>query len=190
MSSPPTAVGSTAHTGESMAAYLNAYADRTVAHPVAVRIGRKTYHGAEYRQTRDHSPGSRAYADAVAFSLPLTYEVHAIQLAGELPASYVNGNARAGYVDADGLTWSVSCWWSPTMYGPDGVLKGGAVAHVREPDGSTRPWTIDDVRAYHYADGAVPTFDLMPYAPTNRYGEPYSVAPMKIEITREVAPPS
>lgn len=51
--------------------------ERTSAAPVLVTIGRTTYAGAEYRQTRDHDPGTRAYRDGER-----TYVLHAIYLLG------------------------------------------------------------------------------------------------------------
>jgi hypothetical protein len=97
------------HTSEAVSEYLNGL-DRTTARPITVKIGRSTYVGAEYRQTRDHTPGTRAHADAVASGSPLTYELHALYLLGKLPPSHVNGSARA-YVDSIDTRWFLSGWY-------------------------------------------------------------------------------
>jgi hypothetical protein len=148
--------------GADLAAYLSAR-DRCEASPVRVTIAGRIYDGARFSQVREHP----------------TYVHSGIRLIGDLPASYLNGNARAGYVEADGSRWYVG-GWSPSRE------TFQSVAHVREADGSTRPQTWDDVKAYHYAGGVVPTFDLYRGTPTNRYGEPYASRPMAITIVGNV----
>lgn len=90
-----------------VAAYL-ATLPRTSASPVLVTIGRTTYAGATFDQVRDHSPGTRAYADGAR-----EYVHSGIYLLGELPPSRLNGSARA-YVDSadDDARWFVGSWWS------------------------------------------------------------------------------
>lgn len=130
-------------TAQDVAEYVSSLRnDRTVAVPVSVKIGRTTYIGAEYRETRDHHIGTRAYREALATGGPMTYELHALYLLGDLPASYVNRHARV-YEDAsdDGTRWHVGSWFNPASF--------VSVSHVREADGSTRPTTLADVAHYH-----------------------------------------
>jgi hypothetical protein len=158
--------------------------ERTSAAPVLVTIGRTTYAGAEYRQTRDHDPSTRAYRDGER-----TYVLHAIYLLGELPSSYRHGHARA-YIDADtdaesGARWYVGGWWRPEDF--------QSRAYVREADGSTRPQTIEDVQSYH-PFGANWSLhpDTFGVTRTGAYGQPVidRVRPMSIERVPTFAPSS
>lgn len=88
-------------TPSAVADMLNAL-PRTTAQPVRVTIGRTVYVGAIYAQQRDHTPGTRAYADGGR-----TYYVGGLYLLGDLPPSYVHRHARA-YIDADGARWFVA----------------------------------------------------------------------------------
>lgn len=141
-----------------LAAYLNSL-PRTIARPVVVKIGRVTYEGASFNQTRDHHPGTRAYDDAIKAGASLTYAHRGFKLLGQLPASY----GRASYVQemtgsvralAESVRYYIGGWWNttPETFEPR--------AYMRESDGSTRPQTFADVAEYHYADGTVPYFNL------------------------------
>lgn len=141
-----------------LAAYLNSL-PRTIAYPVIVTIGKVTYEGAHFSQTRDHHPGTRAFRDAELGERPMTYAHSGLRLLGELPTSY----GRATYVQemtgsvralAESVRYYIGGWWNETAetFRP--------IAHIREADGSTRPQTFADVAQYHYADGSVPYFDL------------------------------
>lgn len=101
----------TAHTSQDVADWLNGL-DRTGAVPVLATIGRTTYVGASYVQTRDISPGCRAYRDGER-----TYRQSGYYLLGRLPASYVRKSSTlydvgsvmgtfyvAGYFGQDGAT--------------------------------------------------------------------------------------
>ncbi len=96
-------------TSQTVSDWLNAH-DRTSAGPVRVTIGRTTYVGAFYAQTRDISPGCRAYADGER-----TYRQSGYYLLGALPASYRRKRATVYADPADDRPCYVVGW-----FGQDG----------------------------------------------------------------------
>jgi hypothetical protein len=96
------------YTAQDVADFLNAR-DRTSASPVTVRIGRTTYVGASYSQTRDVDPGCRAYEDGER-----TYVQSGYYLLGALPASWLRRKSTL-YVTSDDSGWFVGGW-----FGQDG----------------------------------------------------------------------
>lgn len=95
--------GETAEAAGMVARYLSGRA-RTIAHPVTVTIGRTTYCGAYFSQTRDVHPGCRAYAEGER-----TYVHSGLYCLGQLPASY-RRSSRVAYVFSD-LRWFVAGWF-------------------------------------------------------------------------------
>lgn len=88
-----------------VADFLNAR-DRTSAVPVTVRIGRTTYVEASYGQTRDVTPGCRAYEDGQR-----TYVQGGYYLLGALPASFLRKRSTVYSASSVMGAFYVACWF-------------------------------------------------------------------------------
>lgn len=97
------------YTAQDVADFLNS-GDRTNAVPVTVRIGRTTYVGASYVQTRDVSPGCRAYEEGQR-----TYVQGGYYLLGALPASFLRKRSTVYSASSVMGAFYVACW-----FGQDG----------------------------------------------------------------------
>src|SRR5262245_4774780 len=81
---------------------------KTTALPVEVTIGRTTYSGAFYAQTREHIPGSRAYLQGER-----EYTHSALYLLGDVPASYRRGRVAYVFEDDGVRRWYVAGYFPP-----------------------------------------------------------------------------
>lgn len=84
--------------------------------PVRVTIGKSTYEGAEYRQKRLHK--GKPYSDSEDWIPIETYEVHALYLLGELPASYRRSSKTCYVRNGDGRDWFVAGYYDKADVNP------------------------------------------------------------------------
>jgi hypothetical protein len=73
--------------------------------PVEVTIGRTTYEGVRYKQTRKVLEGCRAYTEGER-----EYVQEALYLLGDLPATYRRSRRIAFLIDGEEHEWYLASW--------------------------------------------------------------------------------
>lgn len=147
---------------EMVAAWLERLEGVTRAMPVEVSIYRRTWIGAEYWQTRELTPGTRAYREGER-----EWEMHALYLLGDIPPARA-WRSSVTFTREDGSEWYLASYYAQ--------VKGRGI-HLQ--DIGRNEW---------HPFGRM--FQLMPATePENIYAPPagYKRVPMRVQWCATVA---